>query len=359
MLPQSSLNFLQRYLNNPSPTSREYMGQQMWLDYLKPYIDEYVVDAYGSVAGMVNPHADYKVAIEAHADEIGWMVNYIDEKGFLWLIRNGGSDHMIAPSMRAHIHTADGKVVEGVFGWPAIHVRERDQEKVPKVKDLFVDIGCDSREEVLEKGVHVGALVTYQDQMTWLNEQRYLVGRAVDNRIGGFVIAEVARRLKEEGKQLPFGLCIVNSVQEEVGLRGALMISRRLKPDVAVSIDVCHDTQSPQYDKKAQGDFTAGKGPVLTYAPAVQNNLLKMLFEVARKNEIAYQVSASSPGSGTNTDSFAYGGEGIPSALISLPIKYMHTTVEMAHHQDIEQCIELYYQFLLHLDAGHDFRYIK
>jgi putative aminopeptidase FrvX len=203
-----------------------------------------------------------------------------------------------------------------------------------------------------------GVVAVFEDELMELNEN-YLCGRALDNRIGGYMIAEVARKIKEKKKTLPFSLYIVNAVQEEIGLRGAEMISRKIKPDVAIITDVCHDTHSPLYDKKKQGDQKCGKGPVLTYGPAVQNNLLKMIIEVAEKKKIEFQRAAVSRSTGTDTDSFAYSGEGVPSALISLPLKYMHTTVETVHKDDLEKVIELMYEFIIQLKSGHDFRYIK
>jgi putative aminopeptidase FrvX len=259
--------------------------------------------------------------------------------------------------MRVNIHTKKG-IVKGVFGWPAIHVRDAGKEEAPSLKNLFIDTGCSSDTEVLEKGVHVGSVITFEDEMIILND-RYVVGRALDNRVGGFMIAEVARMLKEKKKKLPFGLYIVNAVQEEIGLRGAEMISRRIKPDVAIITDVCHDTQTPMYEKKTQGDLTAGKGPVLTYGPAVQNNLLDMIVDTAEKKKVPFQRAAASRATGTDTDAFAYSGEGVASALISLPLKYMHTTVESVHKDDVDNVIKLIYETLSQLKSGHDFRYIK
>ena len=349
--------FLVKYLNNASPTGFESSGQQIWLDYMNPYVDEYFTDNYGTAVGVINPEAEYKVVIEAHADEISWFVNYISDDGYIYVIRNGGSDHQIAPSKRVNLHTPKG-VVKGVFGWPAIHVREKESESAPSLKNIFIDVGASTKQEVLDMGIHVGTVATFDDEIFKLNE-KYWCGRALDNRIGGYMIAQVARKLKEEGKELPFGLYIVNAVQEEIGLRGAEMIAARIKPNVAIITDVCHDTHSPMYDKKLQGDQKSGNGPVLTYGPAVQNNLLNMLIEVAEKNEIPFQRSAASRSTGTDTDAFAYSNEGVPAALISLPLKYMHTTVETAHETDIEQVIELMYQFLTQLEGGHDFRYLK
>jgi len=356
-MDQQSRDFLFNYLNNASPTGFESSGQQIWLDYLKPYMDDYITDTYGSVAAIINPGKKYKVVIEAHADEISWFVNYISKDGYIYVVRNGGSDHQIAPSMRVNIHTDNG-IVKGVFGWPAIHVRDRAKEETPSMKNIFIDVGASSDEEVKEMGIEVGHVITFEDEMVMLND-RYYVGRALDNRIGGFMIAEVARRIKENKVDLPFSLYITNCVQEEIGLRGAEMMAANIQPDVAIITDVTHDTQSPMYNKKRDGDVVCGKGPALTIGPAVQNNLVNMLFDVAKKNDIAYQRQAASRSTGTDTDAFAYSGKGIASALISLPLKYMHTTVETAHKDDIENVIKLMYEFVTQLQAGHDFRYIK
>jgi putative aminopeptidase FrvX len=357
LLNDRSLKFLQEYLNNPSPTGFESGGQKLWLNYLKPYIDEHIVDTYGTVVGVINPKAPYKVVIEAHADEISWFVHYITKDGFIYLRRNGGSDHQIAPSKRVNIHTDKG-IVKGVFGWPAIHVRDAAKEETPTLKNIFLDIGCNSDKEVAALGVHVGCVITYEDEFMELNN-RYYVGRALDNRIGGFMIAEVARLLKERKDKLPFGLYIVNSVQEEVGLNGATMIARKINPDVAIITDVCHCTQTPMMNKISSGDQACGKGPVLSYAPAVQNNLLKLVIDSANKNKIPFQRQAASRATGTDTDAFAYSTDGIASVLISLPLRYMHTTVEAVHKQDVEDVIKLMYHSIKSIKNNQDFRYLK
>lgn len=356
-MDKQSRQFLYDYLNNASPTGFEHTGQQIWLDYLKPYVDEYIVDVYGSVAAVINPQGKYKVVIEAHADEISWFVNYITEEGYIYVRRNGGSDHQIAPSMRVNIHTAKG-VVKGIFGWPAIHVRDAAREETPTLKNIFIDIGAESKKEVEAMGVHVGCVITFDDGLMELHKN-YITGRALDNRMGGYMIAEVARRIHKNKKKLPFCLYIVNAVQEEIGLRGAEMISRRLKPDLAICTDVTHDTQSPMYNKRESGNLKCGLGPVLCYGPAVQNNVLKMIVDVAEKNKIPFQRQAVSRSTGTDTDSFAYSAEGVASALISLPLKYMHTTVETVHKQDVELVIDLIYEVLMAVKPGTDFRYIR
>lgn len=356
-MDKKSKKFLFDYLNNASPTGFEHKGQQIWLDYMKPYMNDYMVDVYGTAVGIINPKASYKVVIEAHADEISWFVNYITDEGYIYVRRNGGSDHQIAPSMRVNIHTDKG-IVKGVFGWPAIHVRDAAKEETPTLKNIFIDIGAESKKEVDAMGVHVGSVITFVDELMELNKN-YLTGRALDNRMGGYMVAEVARRLSENKKKLPFCLYVVNAVQEEIGLRGAEMISRKLKPDLAICTDVTHDTQSPMYNKKESGNLKCGAGPVICYGPAVQNNVLKMILEVAQKKKIPVQRQAVSRSTGTDTDSFAYSAEGVASALISLPLKYMHTTVETVHKEDVENVINLIYEVLLQVKPGHDFRYIK
>lgn len=355
IITPKSEKFLESYLNNPSPTGFESEGQKIWLDYIKPYIDDHFSDPYGTVVGVINPKAEYKVVIEAHADEISWFVHYITKDGFIYLRRNGGSDHMIAPSKRVNIHTDKG-IVKAVFGWPAIHMRQQ-KEETPSLKNIFLDCGCSSADEVAKLGIHVGCVVTFEDEFMIMNKNRYL-GRALDNRMGGFMIAEVARLLHEKKVKLPFGLYIVNSVQEEVGLRGAEMIARRIKPNVAIITDVCHDTGTPMVDKIENGDLKSGDGPVLTYGPAVQNNLLKQMITIADKNKIPFQRAAASRATGTDTDAFAYSNEGVPSALISLPLRYMHTTVEMCRKEDVENTILLMFEVLKSLKKDQDFKYL-
>jgi putative aminopeptidase FrvX len=357
ILTKNSLEFLENYLNTASPTGFESAGQKVWLNYIKPYVDDFMVDNYGTVVGIINPKATFKVVIEAHADEISWFVNYITNDGFIYVKRNGGSDHQIAPSKRVNIHTDKG-IVKAVFGWPAIHVRDAAKEEAPTLKNIFLDCGCSSKKEVEALGVHVGCVITYEDKFTIMND-RYYVGRALDNRVGGFMIAEVARLLKENKTKLPFGLYITNSVQEEVGLRGAEMITQTIKPDVAIITDVCHDTQTPMMNKITSGDLSCGKGPVLTYGPAVQNNLLKLIIDSAGKNKIPFQRAAVSRATGTDTDAFAYSIGGVPSVLISLPLRYMHTTVESVHKEDVENVIKLIYESLKTIKNNHDFKYIK
>jgi len=359
ILTEASYKFLKTYMNTASPVGFESSGQKVWLEYLKPLVDKHFTDAYGTAVGVINPTATFRVVIEAHADEISWFVNYITEQGFIYLKRNGGVDHQIAPAKRVLIHGKKG-TVKAVFGWPAIHTRmsSGDQkEQAPKVDNLFLDCGARTKKEVEALGIHIGSVVTYEEGYDELAYD-YLIARAFDNRIGGFMIAEVARLLKENNKKLPYGLYIVNAVQEEIGLRGAEMIARRIKPDVAIITDVTHDTQTPMISKIIEGDVACGKGPSPTYGPAVHNKLLSFVQDIAEKKKIPLQMRTVSRSTGTDTDSFAYANDGCPSVLISIPLRYMHTTVEMLHKSDIENTIQLMYETLLALTPKTNLSYL-
>ncbi len=359
IITETSFQFLKNYINNPSPVGFESGGQKLWLDYLKPHVDTTFTDPYGTAVGVINPTEKFKVVIEAHADEISWFVNYITNEGIIYLKRNGGVDHQIAPAKRVLIHGKKG-VVKAVFGWPAIHTRMSNgdqKEQNPKVENLFLDCGARTKKEVEALGIHVGSVVTYEEGFDELAHD-YYIGRAFDNRIGGYMIAEVARLLKENNKKLPYALYVVNAVQEEIGLRGAEMIARRIKPDIAIITDVTHDTNTPMINKIIEGDVMCGKGPSPAYGPAVHNKLLKIVEDVAEKKKIPLQMRTVSRSTGTDTDSFAYANDGCPSVLISIPLRYMHTTVEMLHKKDIEMTIQLMYETLLTLSPKTNLSYL-
>ncbi len=359
ILTNTSLQFLKNYINTPSPVGFESAGQRVWLDYVSPFTTTQFTDPYGTAVGVINPDAPFKVVIEAHADEISWFVNYINDQGLIYCKRNGGVDHQVAPAMRVLIHGSKGPV-KAVFGWPAIHTRlsnSDNKEPQPKVENLFLDCGARNKKEVEDTGIHIGSVVTYQDGFDELGFDHF-IGRAFDNRIGGFMIAEVARLLKENKVKLPYGLYVVNAVQEEIGLRGAEMIARRIKPNIAIITDVTHDTQTPMINKIIEGDITCGKGPSLAFGPAVHNKLLRVVQDVANDKKINVQMRTVSRSTGTDTDSFAYANDGCPSVLVSIPLRYMHTPVEMLHRNDIEETIRLMYETLLVLKPTTNLSYL-
>ncbi len=359
---KNEINFLESLLNTPSPTWFEYTWQQIRVDYIKPYVDEMYIDTYGTAVGIINPDAEYKVVIEAHCDEISRFVNYITEKGLLHIIRNGWSDHQIAPGQRVHIHTEEKWIVDWVIWRPAIHTRWGSRnswgEKAPQVKDITIDVGAKDKKEIEKMGIEVGNPLTYDASFMMLND-RYFVGRALDNRAWGFMIAQVARLLKKNKKKLDFGLYIVNSVQEEIWLKWARMIAEHISPDVAIITDVWHDTSTPMIDKTIEWDTKCWEWPTLTVWPAVQNNLLRHIKSIAKKKKIDYQMCAASTYTGTDTDAFAYSNSWVASALISLPLRYMHTTVEMVDKHDVSETIKLIYETVCSVKKGQKFNYLK
>ncbi|TVQ47655.1 MAG: M42 family peptidase [Saprospirales bacterium] len=353
---EKNTSFLYEYLNNASPTGAEKSGQKIWSSFIKPFVDEIHLDIYGTCYGVVNPGKEFKVVLESHADEISWFINHISDDGFLRVIRNGGSDHAIAPAKRVNIHTPKG-IVKGVFGWPAIHTRRGTKAKLSaSLENIFIDVGAKNKKEVEKMGIHVGCIATFEDEITEINK-KYFAGRSLDNKMGGFVLAQVAQYLKNEKIELPYSLYLVNSVQEEVGLRGAEMIAQTIRPNVAIVTDVTHDTHTPLVEPKVHGQVKCGDGPTVTYAPAVHSKLIDLACKTAEENKIPYQREASSRSTGTDTDAFAYSNGGTPSILLSLPLRYMHTTVEMAHKDDIENLVKWIIACLKELDPKTDFRY--
>lgn len=343
-------DFLKEYIKTPTPTGFEnsFGGQQLWCDTIHPFVDNTVIDPHGTAyavkKGLKYGTPDDKIlVIDAHCDEISWLVNFITDKGYLKVIRNGGSDHQIAPSSRVDIWTDDQKPpITGVFGHPAIHVKDRGE---PTIEKLFIDAGFKSKDEALEQGVEVGCPITMRGDLEELGEN-LITGHALDDKVGGYISVLVAEAVKDIN--LWYTVIFVNSVQEEIGLKGAKMAAGKLNPDMAICIDVCHDTQSPAYNKKKDGDTSCGEGAVLLQAPSINKQLYKALKETEGKK----QLLARSPSSGTNTDSYAYHSKGCPSALLSIPMKYMHTTTETVHKDDITACSDILVRFITDLKEG-------
>lgn len=340
------MGFLKNYLNSFSPVGFECAlgGQKVWIDEMSKY-GSVSIDKYGSAICKIG-NGEKRVVLEAHVDEISWLVNHIDKDGFIRVVKNGGSDPSIAPSMRCIIHGEKGQV-NGVFGHPAIHIN--DNNKPSTIDTIFIDLGLESKQSVLDAGVKIGSVVTFADGFSEMGN--FYVGRALDNRIGGYIISEVARKIKESGIELPFSLYVVNAVQEEVGLRGASMVANSIKPDIAFVTDVCHETKSPCYNSTKLGEMTAGMGGVVTTGPAVHNVLKQHVLDTLVSKDIKYQEKSSSRSTGTDTDAFAYSNSGVPSVLISTPLRYMHTTVESAHKEDIDSIVNAFYESIITLDV--------
>ena len=339
--------FLFNLLETPSPTGFEMRGQQVWADWIKSHGLEVACDAYGSTWATLPGKSKRIIMLEAHADEIGYMIKHIDDRGFLRLDRVGGSDAATARGRRLTI-LGDKGFVSGIIGNTAIHLRrdEAGAEKAPNVYDLWVDVGASNRNEVAELGIRVGHPAVYQDGPLEIAHHR-LIGRALDNRIGSYIIAQVIKRISTHKKKPALTLICLNAVQEEIGGHGAMMATHRLKPDLCICLDVTHATDTPGLDPAKHGSVKLGGGPTLTHGTSNHPIVVQRLLDVAHKAKILIQHEASSRFTGTDTDKIFHSRDGVPSALVSLPLRCMHSVVETAHLNDIEKTIELLTQFVL------------
>jgi putative aminopeptidase FrvX len=322
---------------------------------MKPHAAEVACDAYGSTWATLPGQSNRVVMLEAHADEIGYIIKHVDEKGFIRLDRIGGSDAATARGRRLRFLGDKGDVT-GIIGNTAIHLRRDDlgSEKAPQVHELWVDVGASNAEEVAELGLRVGHPAVYQDEPLEMANKR-LVGRAIDNRIGSYIIGQVLKRLASRAEKPPVTLICLNAVQEEIGGNGAMMATYRLRPDVCVCLDVTHATDTPGIDANKFGLVKLGHGPSISHGSANHPLVAKRLIEVAAQAKIPVQHDASSRFTGTDTDKIFHSREGIPSSLVSLPLRCMHSVVETAHLDDIAQTIELLAQFVLSLNDQDDF----
>lgn len=343
--------FLKKYLNSYSPSGFEYElgGQKLWVEEMTKYAKT-DIDIYGSAYSfMGNLDSDFTVLIDSHSDEIAFSVNYIDPKGFIRVSRLGGSDSVVAPQSRVYIFTQKGDKIPGVFGYPAIHIKGR-KDKV-ELDDLFIDVGASNKEEVDSMGIAIGDTVVYQDGLMELGKNFY-TGRALDNRISAFVLTEIARIITEEDIKLPFKLVLVNSVLEEVGLYGAKGAHDRIQPNVAIVLDTGHETSAPGYNAQKEGEIVAGRGPNILMGPTIHKKLRKIFVEIANNCEIPYQVSTFPYASGTNLE--RYVSHNTACVGISLPTRYLHTSVETLHKDDLVNTIDLVVKTLSVLKGKED-----
>jgi putative aminopeptidase FrvX len=346
--------FLFTLLNTPSPTGFESEGQRAWMNYVRPFADSLENDAYGNVWATLSTHESAaRIMLEAHADEIGFMIQNITEEGFLYVTRIGGSDRAIARGKRLTI-LGDKGPVAGLIGNTAIHLRDKDHDKIPEIHELHLDIGANSKKEVEARGVRVGHPAIYADTAEEMVPGR-IVGRAIDNRIGGFILSQVLANLTTEPPRPAATVFAVNAVQEEIGGSGMKMISYRLKPNVAIVLDVTHATDSPGIDRNKHGSIKLGHGPTVTHGTANHPEVLKRLINIAAELGIPIQHESSSRSTGTDTDHVYAMRGGIPSALLSVPLRYMHSTVELIDLSDVERCVVLLTHFVRSITSKEEF----
>lgn len=349
-----SLKFLENLVNTPSPTGHETRGQRVWLDYVSVFSDETFSDAYGNCVAVVNKGGSPRIMLAAHADEIAMTVNHITENGFIHVRRAGGINPGITRAQRAVVHTRAGPV-PGVFGSVAPHLTKGDDKKEePKIHDLFLDIGVSSQTEAL-KLVRIGDPITLADLFEHLRGD-LAIARAFDNRIGTWAVAEATRLLRGQMKEFAAEVYAVSNIQEEVGLFGARQIAYSLKPDVAIIVDVTHATDVPTVDKRQHGDIKLGAGPTLTHGGCNHPEVVDRLEACAKEEDIKLQHEAMSSSSGTDTDAVFWTRGGIPSALVSLPNRYMHSPVEVISLADLGEIPKLLVSFVLSVKRGEEFK---
>jgi endoglucanase len=357
MRPES-LAFLRELLDTPSPSGFEREGQRIWLGYARAFANKAWNDAYNNCFASFGPEGNDipTLAICGHADEIGLMVNHFDEKGFVYCKAIGGIDVGSIVGKRVRFQSSVPGIknpVVGLIGATAIHLQDKSQDgKVRKLHELFIDIGATNGDDAKSK-LAIGDAGVFLDGFMHINDD-IVVARALDNRIGTWIAAEALRLVAARASELKVRVVAVSTVQEEVGLRGAQMIARSLAPSVALVTDVGHATDSPGISHAQHGLFKLAAGPKLAVGGAMQPEVVARLTEVAATLSIPLQLAATPGGSGTDTDAIFVNG-GIPCGLVSLPIRYMHTTVEMTSLRDLNRIAHLFAGFALSMKPGETF----
>lgn len=331
---QANRDFLLTLLHTPSPSSSEMEIQKKWINYVKDFADEIKTDNAGNAIGVLNPDAPFKVLLAGHCDEIALVINRIDKEGFLHFDKMGGINPKAAVGMKTTV-LGSGKTVTGVIGVNAQHHGGLKDDF--GLADLFIDCGWKTKEEA-EKYVQIGDLAVYQTDPEILME-RYVSGRGLDNRTGSFIVAEVLRRLSEQGCQV--GVYAASTVNEETNMGGAYFAAAGIEPAMAIACDVTFATDYPGVNKNKHGDVRLDKGPVLAKGAPINIKINKLLEKTARKLNINVQYELTPRMTGTDADKMRLTGRGVPVSLVSLPLRYMHSPVETSSLKDIDEEIEL------------------
>ncbi len=349
-MKNTSYEFLKTLLETPSPSGFETRGQKVWVDYVSQFADSVETDAYGNAFATLNPGGDPTILFSGHVDELGLMVSFISEEGFLYFKGIGGVDRTLIRGQRVTVHGTKG-AVPGVTGLLAIHLQEPDdRNKVPEIHSMYIDLGVCSRKEA-EKLVRVGDPVTYSAGFQELAGGKF-AARGCDNRIGAWAAAEGLRLASLHKKALKSCIVAVSTIQEENGAYGASMAGYRVHPDVALVVDVTHATDIPNCSKPKHGDVAMGKGPVLSLGSVNHPVVNARLREVGKKAGIALQSEANPRCSGTDADEIFKQKGGIPTVSLGVPNRYMHSPVEMIQYSDLEQTAELLAAFARSAKAG-------
>jgi endoglucanase len=352
---KESLKFLEKLLEAPSPSGYEQPAQRVFRDYVAPFCDELTTDVMGNVFARISGKGKNlpTVMIVGHTDEIGLQVKYIDDKGFLYFAAVGGVDAHLTPGKLVNVHTSAGPL-PGVIGKKPIHLMDtKDREVVVKLEAQYIDIGAADKKEA-QKLVRVGDAVTFASSFTRLQGDR-VASRGFDDKAGCFVVAEVLRLVAASGKKLPVDLYGVSSVQEEIGMRGGTTSCYTINPDIGICVEVDFATDQPDVDRKHNGDVALGKGPILARGANINPPLYELLTTTAENEKIAIQFTASPRGTGTDANVMQISRGGVATALVKIPLRYMHTPVETVALSDLVDCARLIVAALGKIGSREDF----
>lgn len=349
-MQEESFEFLRQIVNTPSPSGYEQKAQAVFREYTGRFADEVHTDVLGNSYAVINPEGYPRVMLSGHVDEIGFVVHYISDDGFIYFSPVGGHDSIVPVSQRVYIHTKHGPVL-GIIGRKAVHLLgDEERRKKPDLSDLWIDIGVTSKKEA-EELVRLGDTATYAYELQPLRGD-LVTARGFDNKMGCYVVAEALRLLSDQRSALTAAVYAVSTVQEEVGLRGARTIAYEIDPQVAVTVDVGHSIDYPGVDKKKHGDQAIGKGPVVCRGSHINPLVFEMLVETATEKEIPYQIEVAGGRTGTDNDAIQLSRAGVATGLVSVPIRYMHTPCELLHLGDLENTVRLLAEFTLKVHAG-------
>ncbi len=353
-MKDQDLAFLKELVEAPSPSGFEQPAQRIIRRRLEPVADELRTDVMGNViARIIGPGEDLpKVMLAGHCDEIGFMVKHIDDNGFLFFAPIGGVDAHLVPGQRVNVHTVSGPLL-GVVGKKPIHMMEtKDRETVVKLKNQFIDIGCSDRAEA-EQLVSIGDPVTFAVGLERLQGDR-VVSRAFDDKMGAFIVSRVLQEVRLRGPAA-VDLHVVSTVQEEIGLRGGTTSAYGVNPDIGIAVEVGFATDYPEMDKKEIGEFKIGKGPIIARGPNINPALFELLVATARAAEIPYQVMGAPRATGTDANVMQLSRGGTAAALVSVPLRYMHTPVELLSLEDLENTVQLLTRVMYRIESVGQF----
>lgn len=342
--------FLVKLINEPGPSGFEDNVQNIYRNEVKPYCDEITTDSNGNVVATLNPGKDFSIMISGHADEIGLIVNYIDENGFIYVKSIGGIDPSILGSKRARILTGSG-IIEGIFGQKSLHLEEGYKRKIPKMSEVYIDVGAKNKKDI-EKLISVGDPIIFGENYRDLMNG-YASARCFDNRIGVFIITEVLKTLKN--RKLNITVHAVSTVQEETGIFGAGIIAYRLKPTMGIAIDAMPATDSPGISKTEFGDIKLNNGPVIRRGVKTSNRIAEKLIEVAKSKKIKYQIDIDTGNFGTDSDAISKVRSGVPVGGLEVPTRYLHSSEELLSLNDLDNCIKLLSEAILSIDKNKNF----